>query len=267
MPPASAHGRFLPTCDQYSTDPHMYISTTAIFLASKLDFVSSLLTVLHDFPQLMGILWSWPARTWPLGCLELLLYSSFQNISGKHLLYIQECNCSLSYASSVSPQQLQAGITSNSMQNRSPIACGCIGVFVYVLERMCVHACVPMKIQTQNHPSGLGTKMLAPIFFWVVAVVELISRLWLCDPMDCSLPASSVLHWEVAWSHLLRGISNFRKDILTSCKVFQWLGLQASTAGGPGSIPTWGTKILHVVWRGQKKSKRNKTNKKLETKK
>ena len=139
------------------------------------------------------------------------------------------------------------------MQNRSPIACGCIGVFVYVLECVCVHACVHMRIRTQNHPSWLGTKMLPLIFFWVIAVVQLISCVWLYDAMDCSLPASSVLHWEAEWSHLLRSISNFRKAILTSCKVVPRLGLQASTAGGLGSIPILGTKIPHVAWWGQKK--------------
>ena len=35
--------------------------------------------------------------------------------------------------------------------------------------------------------------------------------------------------------------------------VVQWLRLRASTAGGMGSIPGWGTKILHAVWRGQNK--------------
>ena len=33
----------------------------------------------------------------------------------------------------------------------------------------------------------------------------------------------------------------------------QWLGPCTSTAGGMGSIPGWGTKILHVVWHGRKK--------------
>ena len=37
----------------------------------------------------------------------------------------------------------------------------------------------------------------------------------------------------------------------------QWLGLRASTAGGPGSIPGWGTKIPQAVWCDQKR-KRNK---------
>ena len=32
-----------------------------------------------------------------------------------------------------------------------------------------------------------------------------------------------------------------------SSLVVQWLRLQASTAGGMGSIPGWGTKILHAM--------------------
>ena len=35
--------------------------------------------------------------------------------------------------------------------------------------------------------------------------------------------------------------------------VVQWLGLCACTAGGTGSIPGWGTRILHTAWHGQKK--------------
>ena len=37
----------------------------------------------------------------------------------------------------------------------------------------------------------------------------------------------------------------------------QWLGLLASTAGGMGSIPGQGTKILHAVWCSQNKTKQN----------
>ena len=33
----------------------------------------------------------------------------------------------------------------------------------------------------------------------------------------------------------------------------QWLGLSALTAGAPGSIPGWGTKILQAAWCGKKK--------------
>ena len=44
----------------------------------------------------------------------------------------------------------------------------------------------------------------------------------------------------------------------------QWLGLHASTAGGMGSIPGHGTKILQVVQYG-KKNLETKQNKKMET--
>ena len=32
----------------------------------------------------------------------------------------------------------------------------------------------------------------------------------------------------------------------------QWLGLCPSTAGGPGPVPGWGTKILHARWHNKK---------------
>ena len=34
--------------------------------------------------------------------------------------------------------------------------------------------------------------------------------------------------------------------------VVQWIRLHASTVGHVGSIPGWGTKILHAVWHSQK---------------
>ena len=37
--------------------------------------------------------------------------------------------------------------------------------------------------------------------------------------------------------------------------VVQWLRLHASIAGGTGSIPGRGTKILHAMWYGQKKKR------------
>ena len=38
----------------------------------------------------------------------------------------------------------------------------------------------------------------------------------------------------------------------------QWLRLCASTAGGMGSIPGQGSKILHTKWHGQKKKRKRK---------
>ena len=37
----------------------------------------------------------------------------------------------------------------------------------------------------------------------------------------------------------------------------QWLGLHTSTAGGTGSIPTWGTKIPQAAQPKQKTNKQN----------
>ena len=46
----------------------------------------------------------------------------------------------------------------------------------------------------------------------------------------------------------------------------QWLRLCASNAGGAGSIPSQGAKILHVTWHGQKyKRKENSSLKKITT--
>ena len=39
----------------------------------------------------------------------------------------------------------------------------------------------------------------------------------------------------------------------------QWLRLCASTAGGTGLIPGWGTKTPHALWHGQKQKQTNKT--------
>ena len=39
----------------------------------------------------------------------------------------------------------------------------------------------------------------------------------------------------------------------------QWLRLQASTAGGVGSIPGLGTKLLHAAWHSQRKKKKPTT--------
>ena len=39
----------------------------------------------------------------------------------------------------------------------------------------------------------------------------------------------------------------------------QWLGLGAFTAGAPGSIPDWGTKIPQGAWHEQKKKEKRKS--------
>ena len=55
-----------------------------------------------------------------------------------------------------------------------------------------------------------------------------------------------ILDWEdTAIKHTIGGMS----------LMVQWLGLCASTAGGVGSIPGQGTKILKAMQHGQKKKK------------
>ena len=48
------------------------------------------------------------------------------------------------------------------------------------------------------------------------------------------------------------------KQSLGNSLAVQWLGRCTSTAGGPGSIPAWGTKILQAVQSNRKKPKNKK---------
>jgi hypothetical protein len=48
------------------------------------------------------------------------------------------------------------------------------------------------------------------------------------------------------------------KFILGNSLAVQWLELQTSTEESTGSIPSWGTKILHATWCNQTKKFINK---------
>ena len=59
-----------------------------------------------------------------------------------------------------------------------------------------------------------------------------------------------------SWRAIVHRVAHSRtrlKQCSTRAPVVQWLRLQASKAGGIGSIPNQGTKIPHAVWCGQKK--------------
>ena len=62
--------------------------------------------------------------------------------------------------------------------------------------------------------------------------------------------------------HPIREMDNFKKrkkeGNLGNSLVVQWLGLSASTAGAPGSIPGWGTKIPQAMQPKKERKKRNK---------
>ena len=49
-----------------------------------------------------------------------------------------------------------------------------------------------------------------------------------------------------------------RKTLPGTSLAVQWLRLCASTAGGMGSIPGWGTKIPHAAQYGQKEKRKKK---------
>ena len=52
--------------------------------------------------------------------------------------------------------------------------------------------------------------------------------------------------------------SNQREGLVETSLAVQWLRLCASTAGGAGSIPGQGSKILHASWCSQKKRERER---------
>ena len=88
------------------------------------------------------------------------------------------------------------------------------------------------------------------------------------DPMDCSLPGSSVhgifqarvLEWgAIAFS--LGMLKCFKNPKTGNSLVFQWLGLWAFTAKGLGSVPGWGTKIPQATKCGKKKKNTQKNTK------
>ena len=70
--------------------------------------------------------------------------------------------------------------------------------------------------------------------------------------MDCNAVHFTELKMSESWSFLL-----WSKNMIGDSLVVQWLELWASTAGGTGSILGWGSKILHALWHGQKKKKKN----------
>ena len=55
------------------------------------------------------------------------------------------------------------------------------------------------------------------------------------------------------WRSCSRGLELPQENQLRTSLPVQWLRLWASTAGGTGSIPGWGTKIPHATWPKKKK--------------
>ena len=87
------------------------------------------------------------------------------------------------------------------------------------------------------------------------------SQMPLSDWMNCSINRSI---WKgtgllrLPRNSLWHLMSLSRKGEAPTSLPVQWLGLCASTAGGTGSIPGVGTKILHAAWSIQKQNKNKK---------
>ena len=76
------------------------------------------------------------------------------------------------------------------------------------------------------------------------------------------LPSSQLLFYNIYFFFPVKKIVHvhcrkfdLKKEGLGIPLVVQWLGLCTFTAGGVGSIPGRGTKILHAVWHSKKKKK------------
>ena len=63
------------------------------------------------------------------------------------------------------------------------------------------------------------------------------------------------MDWKLLFADNMTVYRKYRRRIRTSI-ADQWLRIHAFTAGGTGSIPGWGTKILSAMQNGQKKKKR-----------
>ena len=68
----------------------------------------------------------------------------------------------------------------------------------------------------------------------------------------------------LAWEQMIRPMGSLNVEVKKKKKpdtdgnslLVQWLGLHASTAGSPGLISGWGTKILQAANLDQKKKKK-----------
>ena len=120
--------------------------------------------------------------------------------------------------------------------------------------------------------SNIKSKLLSlttSYTFYCCSVTKLCPALF--DPMDCSMPGSSVLHClsefaqiHVHWIHKQKIILMKDKANWTS-PVVQWLRLWTPNVGGMGSVPGQGSKILQASWQNKiqnQKSKTKQTNKK-----
>ena len=98
-----------------------------------------------------------------------------------------------------------------------------------------------------NKPPKLKSFLnFRPLLIFVALVVESLSRVWLCHPMDCSTPGFSVLrnllefaqihvHWvgdAIQPSHPLLSPSPLALNLFQHQDLFQWVGSWCQVAKG-----------------------------------
>ena len=98
-----------------------------------------------------------------------------------------------------------------------------------------------------NKPPKLQSFLnFRPLLIFVVLVVESLSRIWLCHPMDCSTPGFSVLrylpefaqthvHWvsdAIQPSHPVLSPSPLALNLFHHQGLFQWVGSWCQVAKG-----------------------------------
>ena len=135
-------------------------------------------------------------------------------------------------------------------------------------QSVCICAQGERTIQRHGHQEEeitgivLGSELSFPHLNWKRKKESEVAQSCptLCDPMDCSLPGSSVhgifqariLKWAAI------SFSRSKLEVIGNFLAVQWLGLHAFIAEGLGSIHGQGTKIAQTGWwshRGKKKRK------------
>ena len=96
--------------------------------------------------------------------------------------------------------------------------------------------------QPRELSSGSGTQGLGAWF-----------HQWICQ--NVLYPEGSSYDY-LPGSQGLAHSAEIQETGLGNSLAVQWLGLRASTAGGTGLMPGWGTKILDAMLQGQKKKRK-----------
>ena len=138
------------------------------------------------------------------------------------------------------PSQKQEGI-SHTWCNTC-IACEKLSLSIKISKKQRLWLCLNSQVK----------KLLFRLWF-----VHLFMRKYISRPWNCIMGANSMLVWKLSLV-LANRITGYlkkkkKKQTMGKSMAIQWLVLHAFTAGGVGSIPSWGTKIPNATRLGQTK--------------